>query len=84
VESRIRAGEVIDRIRTLVKKAPPQKDRVEINEAILEVPALIRTEIAKNAVSAKTQLADDLPPVWEIASSCSKLCSTSSSTLSKP
>jgi PAS domain S-box-containing protein len=63
VESGIRAGEVIDRIRTLVKKAPPQKDRVEINEAILEVLALIRAEIAKNAVSAKTQLAEGLPPV---------------------
>jgi PAS domain S-box-containing protein len=64
VESGVRAGEVIDRSRTLVKKAPPQKDRVEINEAILEILALVRTEIAKNAVSAKTQLAKDLPPVW--------------------
>jgi len=64
VESGVRAGEVIDRIRTLVKKAPPQKDRVDINEAILEVLALIRTEITKNVVSAKTQLAEDLPPVW--------------------
>jgi PAS domain S-box-containing protein len=64
VESGVRAGEVIDRIRALVKKAPPQKDRVEINEAIREVLALVRAEIAKNAVSAKTQLAEDLPPVW--------------------
>jgi C4-dicarboxylate-specific signal transduction histidine kinase len=64
VESGARAGEVIDRIRALVKKAPPQKDKVEINEAILEVLALVRAEIAKNAVSAKTQLAEDLPPIW--------------------
>ena len=64
VESSVRAGEVIDRIRALVKKAPPQKDRVEINKAILEVLALVRTEISKNAVSAKTQLAEGLPPVW--------------------
>jgi len=41
-----------------------QKDSVEINEAILEVLALIRTEITKNALLAKTQLAEDLPPVW--------------------
>jgi C4-dicarboxylate-specific signal transduction histidine kinase len=47
-----------------VKKAPPQKDRVEINDAILEVLSLIRAEIAKNAVSAKTRLAEGLPPVW--------------------
>jgi predicted ATPase/C4-dicarboxylate-specific signal transduction histidine kinase len=64
VESGVRAGEVIDRIRTLVRKAPPQKDRVDINEAILEVLALVHAEIAKNAVSAKTQLAEGLPPVW--------------------
>ena len=64
VESGVRAGEVIDRIRALVKKVPPRKDRVEINEAILEVLALVRTEIAKNAVSTKTQLAEGLPPVW--------------------
>ena len=51
-----------------MKKAPPQKDsqkdKVDINEAILEVLALIRTEITKNALLAKTQLAEDLPPVW--------------------
>jgi C4-dicarboxylate-specific signal transduction histidine kinase len=64
VESGVRAGEVIDRIRTLVRKAPPQKDKVDINEAILEVLALIRAEIAMNAVSAKTQLAEGLPSVW--------------------
>ena len=60
----MRAGEVIERIRALVKKAPPLKARVNINEAILEVTALIRGELAKNGSCAKTQLADSLPPVW--------------------
>ncbi|WP_245332706.1 sensor histidine kinase [Bradyrhizobium erythrophlei] len=64
VESGVRAGEVIDRIRALVKKAPPLKARLNINEAILEVIALVRGEMANNAISAKTQLADSLPPVW--------------------
>ncbi|GLR90842.1 signal transduction histidine kinase [Bradyrhizobium iriomotense] len=64
MESGVRAGEVIDRIRALVKKAPPRKDRVDINEAILEVLALVGAEVAKNAVSVKTQLAEGLPPVW--------------------
>jgi hypothetical protein len=32
-----RASEVIGRIRALIKKAPPRKDGMEINEAILEV-----------------------------------------------
>ena len=35
-----RASEVIGRIRALIKKAPPRKDDLEINEAILEVIAL--------------------------------------------
>ena len=61
VESGVRAGEVIERIRALVKKEPPRKDRLEINEAILEVIALIRGEITKNGILAKTRLAESLP-----------------------
>jgi C4-dicarboxylate-specific signal transduction histidine kinase len=34
VRSGVRAGEVINRIRALVKKAPPHKDRLEVNEAV--------------------------------------------------
>jgi C4-dicarboxylate-specific signal transduction histidine kinase len=57
------AGEVIDRIRALIKKAPPRKDRLEINEAIREVVELTRGEAVKNGVSVKTELADGLPLV---------------------
>jgi C4-dicarboxylate-specific signal transduction histidine kinase len=58
-----RASEVISRIRGLIKKTPPSKDAVEINEAILEVIALTRGEVLKNDVSVQTQLAEDLPPI---------------------
>jgi PAS domain S-box-containing protein len=58
-----RAGEVIGRIRALIKKVPPRKDAVEINDAILEVIALTRAEAANNGVSVRTQLAEDLPRV---------------------
>jgi hypothetical protein len=54
---------VIDRIRALVKKAPPRKDRLEINEAILEVIALTRNEMANNGISVRTQLAASLPAI---------------------
>jgi PAS domain S-box-containing protein len=57
-----RAGEVVGRIRALIKKAPARKDAVEINDAILEVVALTRTEAANNSVSVRTQLAEGLPP----------------------
>ena len=58
-----RASDVIGRIRALIKKAPPRKDVVFINDAILEVVALTRTEAANNGVLVRTQLAQGLPPV---------------------
>jgi C4-dicarboxylate-specific signal transduction histidine kinase len=58
-----RAGEVVGRIRALIKKAPVRKDAVEINDAILEIVALTRTEAANNSVSVRTQLAEGLPRV---------------------
>jgi PAS domain S-box-containing protein len=57
-----RAGEVIGRIRTLVKKVPPRRELfVDINQAIREVIALTQTETQRNAVSLHSRLADDLP-----------------------
>jgi signal transduction histidine kinase len=61
VEDGKRAGDVVGRIRSLIKKAPPRKDDLEINQVILEVIALIRGEVAKNGVSLQTQLAAGLP-----------------------
>jgi PAS domain S-box-containing protein len=58
-----RAGEVVRRIRALIKKAPARKDAVAINDAILEVIALTRTEAANNSVAVRTQLAKGLPRV---------------------
>jgi C4-dicarboxylate-specific signal transduction histidine kinase len=63
VKSGVRASEVVDRIRALVKKAPPRKDRLEINEAVLEVIGLTRNEMAKNGISVRTQLAESLPAI---------------------
>jgi PAS domain S-box-containing protein len=56
-----RAGDVIGRIRDLIRRAPPRKDGLAINEAILEVIALTRSEVVKNGVSVQTQLAEGLP-----------------------
>ena len=56
-----RAGDVIGRIRALIKKAPPRKEGLEINEAILEVIALTRGEVVQSGVSVRTQLAEGLP-----------------------
>ncbi len=58
-----RAGEVIDRIRALVKKVPPRRELLDINEAIREVIALTQTEMQRNGVRLQTRLAGDLPLV---------------------
>ena len=43
-----RASEIISRIRALVKKAPPQKDWLDINQTIREVIALAQSEVQRN------------------------------------
>jgi PAS domain S-box-containing protein len=53
-----RAGAIIGRIRDHIKKAPPRKDRFDVNEAINEVIVLARGEITKNGVSVDTHLTD--------------------------
>jgi C4-dicarboxylate-specific signal transduction histidine kinase len=58
-----RAGEIIGRIRALVRKEPPRKDQFDINDTILEVIALTRVELHRNGLSPQTRLADGLPPV---------------------
>jgi PAS domain S-box-containing protein len=58
-----RADAVIGRIRDLIKKAAPQNERLEINEAIDEVIEFTRGETVKNRVSVRTDLAVGLPPI---------------------
>src|SRR5262249_10823649 len=53
-----RAGDVIDRIQALIKKAPPRMDSLDINAAIREVIELTRSETVKNGISVRTDLAD--------------------------
>ena len=58
-----RASAVIERIRGLIKKSPPQKNRLDLNETIGVVIALARGELQRNEVLLRTKLADDLPLV---------------------
>jgi signal transduction histidine kinase len=58
-----RVGEVVGRVRALIKKLPAGKDAVAIDDAILEVIALTRAEAASNSVSVRTQFAEGLPRV---------------------
>jgi PAS domain S-box-containing protein len=56
-----RAGEVLGRIRSLVKKAPIRQGELDVNEAILEVVALTHSEVHRHSVQLHTNLASELP-----------------------
>ena len=58
-----RAGDVVGRIGALIKKAPPRKELVDLNAAILEVTTLTRSEAVKTGVTVGTQLAGELPRI---------------------
>ena len=58
-----RAGNIIDRVREHMKKAPPRIVHFDINAAINEVILLARNVIMRNSVSVSTWLADGLAPV---------------------
>ncbi len=63
VDDADRAGDIIDRLRDHVKKAPPRKDRFDLNKAIDEVIELAQSAITKNEVSVRTRLTEGLVPV---------------------
>src|SRR5215510_6634714 len=56
-----RAADIIGRIRALAKKAPPQKDWVDLNATIRDVLALARSEVQRNGVTLETRLSDAVP-----------------------
>jgi PAS domain S-box-containing protein len=58
-----RAGDIVDRIRDHIKRAPPRKEHFDLNEAIDEVIVLGRSAVIKNGVSVQTRLSQGLFPV---------------------
>jgi signal transduction histidine kinase/ligand-binding sensor domain-containing protein len=58
-----RAGEVIARIRALTKRTSPPAEKLDVNETIREVLALVGDEAKRKSVVIRTQFADDLSPV---------------------
>jgi C4-dicarboxylate-specific signal transduction histidine kinase len=58
-----RAGDIIDRIREHIRKAPPRKAQFDLNKAIDEVIVLGQSAIIKNRVWVQTRLSEGLFPV---------------------
>jgi PAS domain S-box-containing protein len=63
VDDADRAGEILDHIRDHIKKAPPRKEHVDLNQAITDVIALAQGAIIKNGVSVQIRLTEGLPHV---------------------
>jgi PAS domain S-box-containing protein len=58
-----RAGAVVQRIRSLIKKEPTRDDCVDMSAAVREVIELSRAEAVKSGVSMQTELAEALPVI---------------------
>jgi PAS domain S-box-containing protein len=58
-----RASEVIARLRTLFSKKATTIEPIDINEATLEIITLSLSELQRDRVILRQELADDLPPV---------------------
>jgi len=58
-----RASDILGRIRALVRRAPPRKEPLDLNETITEVLALTRAELRRHRINARTQFAPGLPLV---------------------
>jgi PAS domain S-box-containing protein len=61
VKDGTRAGDVISRIRDLIKKAPLRQDVLAISDLVRDVIELTHGEATKHAVSLKVELAERLP-----------------------
>jgi len=58
-----RASAIIARIRAFIKKAPTEKNRLDVNEVIGEVLAMMGHGFEENRILLHSELAEALPPV---------------------
>ncbi|MCC7326446.1 MAG: PAS domain S-box protein [Burkholderiales bacterium] len=58
-----RAGEVIRRLRNLLKRGEPNRQPLLLNEVVRDVVQFMRADLVRRGVVVKLALAADLPPV---------------------
>ncbi len=63
VKDAIRAADIISRVRLLFKKSAPQRELVDVNEAIREMIVLLRSEATRYNITVRMELAADLPRI---------------------
>jgi len=57
-----RAGNVLVRIRGLLRRGERLRERLPINDVIMEVIALSEGELRRNAITLQTEIPENLPP----------------------
>jgi signal transduction histidine kinase len=63
IEAGTLASEIINRLRSLYKKAPPKQELVAIDEVVGEMAGMMGGEARGHGVSIRTDLKDDLPMI---------------------
>jgi PAS domain S-box-containing protein len=58
-----RAADIIDRIRSMYKKAPSHRELVDANEIVLEIFTLLRGETVRYSIEMRTELATEVPKI---------------------
>jgi C4-dicarboxylate-specific signal transduction histidine kinase len=63
VKDATRAAGIISRVRLLFKKGTPQRELVDVNEAIREMIGLLRGEATRYNITVRLELATNLPSI---------------------
>ena len=63
VKDATRAASIISRVRLLFKKGTPQRELLDVNEAIREMIVLLRSEATRYNITLRMELAADLPRI---------------------
>ena len=63
VKDATRAAGIISRVRLLFKKSTPQRELVDVNEAIREMIVLLRSEATRYNITVRMELTVDLPRI---------------------
>jgi signal transduction histidine kinase len=59
-----RAGEVIERLRTLLRKGERNVEQIDVNELVRSTIALLHSELISRRIDVKSDLSSSLPTTW--------------------
>jgi PAS domain S-box-containing protein len=63
VSAATRAGEIINRIRSIFTKSTPERKLVDLNEVVREITRLLQDDLKRHSILLQTNLAEDIPRI---------------------